>query len=382
MPVGNLERNIHQMRLMYQAGVRGLFTDHSKYLQRAGLGELQAYLLLKLLQDINCDTEAIIREFTDHQYGAAAPLARTYLAELEQGRQEMRELPPGVTFNSQDLDDRTFPYLTVENIHRWPIWFDQMEQQVADAPDQLLNVRLLRRELDFATLWKWFKLNKAYPEYFKDHETYVARITAVNNATAPAGMKPPPLGTSTLQDFLAVIQGGGQSKPLPPPLAGTDPDRIKQYLPRNYDYGSGRKIVADPEAAFGYAVTVHDPDLPFQLGFYQWISREPPPGTPSGTHGARLKIEKDQITPGVYRLYELGEIVVTPDSWIWFSAKSWATLLEVGTRVYEPGADNVWHAWVSLKFDGPSYGGKAEEGRVLVDRILLVKKSADQFAKP
>ena len=36
----------------------------------------------------------------------------------------------------------------------------------------------------------------------------------------------------------------------------------------------------------------------------------------------RLKLNKDQNTPGEYRLYELGEIVVTSDSWIWFSAKS------------------------------------------------------------
>jgi hypothetical protein len=136
------------------------------------------------------------------------------------------------------------------------------------------------------------------------------------------------------------------------------------------------------EAAFAYAATVHFPDRPFELGFYQWISREPAPGTPSGIHGARLKLDKDQITAGKYRLYELGEITVTPDSWIWFSAKSWVTHLEVGTRVWEPGAANIWHAWVSIKFDGPSYGGTAKEDLVLVDRIILVKKIANQFQTP
>jgi hypothetical protein len=86
-----------------------------------------------------------------------------------------------------------------------------------------------------------------------------------------------------------------------------------------------------------------------------------------------LKIDQEQITPGEYRLYELGEITVTPDCWIWFSAQSWATHLEVGTRLYEPGAENNWSAWVSLKFDGPSYGGEAEEDTVLVGRIVFVK---------
>jgi hypothetical protein len=382
MPVGNLERNVNQMRLMHQAGVRGIFTDHCEYLQRAGLGELQVFLFLKLFRDINCDTAAAIREFTDHQYGAAAPLVRQYLGDLEQGRKDMRDLPPGVTYTSSELDDRTFPYLTVANIHRWQAWFDQMEAQVAGASEQLLNVRLLRRELDFATLWKWFELKKAYPDYYKDPATHADRITAVNGATAPAGMQHRPLGADTLQDLLAVIAAGGQSKPLPAALAGTPPDRVRQYLPKNYDHASGPKTKPDPEAAFGYAATVHFPDMPFELGFYQWTSRNPPPGTPSGTHGARLKLDKDQITPGVYRLYELGDIVVTPDSWIWFSARSWATHLEVGTRVYEPGADNAWRAWVSMKFDGPSYGGTAKEDQVLVDRIILVKTGKAQFDAP
>ncbi len=66
--------------------------------------------------------------------------------------------------------------------------------------------------------------------------------------------------------------------------------------------------------------------------------------------------------------------MVTSDSWIWFSAKSWVTRLEIGTRVYEPGAANTWQAWVSLKLDGPSYGGKADKDEVLCDRIILVKK--------
>ena len=382
MPVGNLERNINQIRLMHRAGVRGLFTDHNEYLQRAGLSELQVYLFLKLLQDIDCDTDAIIREFTDHQYGGAALLVRQYLGELEQGRKDMRDLPPGVTYNSQDLDDRTFPYLTVANIHRWQTWFDQAEAQVAGAPETLLNVRLLRRELDFATLWKWFGLKKAYPDYYQDPAPHADRITSVNKATAPAGMPHRALGADTLQDLLAVIAAGGRAKPLPEPFAGTPPDRVRQYLPKNYDHKPGRKTIPDAEAAFGYAATVHFPDMPFELGFYQWISREPAPGTPSGTHGPRLKLDKNQITPGQYRLYELGEIAVTPDSWIWFSAKSWVTHLEVGTRVYEPGAANVWHAWVSMKFDGPSYGGTAQEDLVLVDRIILVKKIANQFQTP
>ncbi|NOZ20780.1 MAG: DUF4838 domain-containing protein, partial [Planctomycetes bacterium] len=366
MPVGNVERVIINMRLMHKAGVTGVFTDHNGFLERAGWSELQSYLLYKLMQDVNCDTDAIIKEFTDHQYGAAGPLVRTYLAELEQGRKAMTVLPPGTTYRSSDYDERTFPYLTDANIHRWQTLFDRMEEQVADQAEHLLNVRLLRRELDFATLRKWFDLKKRYPEYFKDYTLYAERITAVNKSKAPAGMKPRPLGKDTLGDFLAVIQGGGLEKPLPPAFDGIDRSRIRTFVPTNNGRQAGRKRVVDPDAAFGYAATVHKPDMPFQLGFYQWKTRHPP----SGKHGPRLSLSRDDIIPGTYQLHKLGTLTVTPDCLIWFSAKSWATNIDLGKRLYEPGADNLWEAYVSLKFDGPMYGGKGPENQVLVDRII------------
>jgi len=373
MPVGNVERIINNMRLMHRADVTGVFTDHNGFLSRSGLSELQSYLLYKLMQDVNSDTDAVIREFTDHQYGAAGSLVRTYLAELEQGRKAMTTLPPGTTYRSADYDERTFPYLTDENIHRWQTLFDRMEEQVAGQAEQLLNVRLLRRELDFATLWKWFDLKKRYPDYFTDYTVYTNRITAANEAQAPAGMKPRPLGQDALQDFVAVIQGGGKEKPLPPQFNGIAPSRIRTFLPTNYGRQQGARLVVDTAAALGYAVTVHKPDMPFQFGFYQWQSRQPP----RGTHGPRLSLTREEITPGVYRVYKLGTITVTSDCIIWFSAKSWMTHLRLGERLYEPGAANVWQAYVSLKFDGPTYGGTAKQDRVLCDRIILVKEQPE-----
>lgn len=117
-----------------------------------------------------------------------------------------------------------------------------------------------------------------------------------------------------------MIAGGGQVKPLPKQFDDIAPACIKQFVPRNYDYGTQAKILPDQDAAFGYAATVDRPDLPFEVGFYQWISRISPPGQPSGIDVVRLKLDKDRITPGEYRLYELGDIVLTSDSWIWFSA--------------------------------------------------------------
>lgn len=371
LPVGNLRRNIHQMRLMHQAGVEGLFADHRGVLERSGLSELQTYLIIKLMQDVACDTDAIIRAFTEHHYGPAAGLVRRYLDELEQGREAIRELPPEVTYTSgQRDDDRTFPYLTVANIRRWQGYFDQMESEASGSPADLANIRLLRRELDFASLWKWFPLREAHPEYFRDPAVFASRIVSANAAKAAAGMTPRPLAPAALDDLLAVIEGGGKEKPLPPELEGIDRSRIQTFVPTNTAGQAGPWRIRDPDAARGYAATVHLPDLPFQVGFYQWESRQPA----KGTQGARIRLERKDIVAGKYRLYRLGTITITPDSWVWFSARSWATHQQLGERLHEPGTPNRWEAWVSLKFDGPTYGGTAAEDRVLCDRIIVVKQ--------
>jgi hypothetical protein len=113
---------ITNMRLMHKIGVRGIFLDHNGVNSRSGWSELQAFLVLKLAQDI----DALIEEFTDHMYGPAAPLVRRYLDELESARKAMKTFAPQVTYKSRNFDDRTFPYLTPANIDRWQQTFGRM----------------------------------------------------------------------------------------------------------------------------------------------------------------------------------------------------------------------------------------------------------------
>jgi len=404
LPVGNVERNINQMRLMHAAGVRGVKTDQIGYHQRVGWSELHSYLYYKLCRDVNADTDAIIKEFTDYFYGPAAPLMRKYLAELESGRKAMKDLPPGVGFNSPNFDDRTFPYLTVENIHRWHGYFEQMDQLLAGRPErERANVRFERRKLDLAVLWKWFELKKSHPGTYTDHKPYVERVKAANATgalPAPAwegkDMNRKPNPGHDPSDLATLIEAGGQIKPLPGEFDGIDPLRIRQFVPRYpNNCRDGRAMILDPKAAFGYAVPVVMPDLPFNFGFYQGDTK---------THGAKRTLALKDIVPGEYTLFKLGEITVTPDCKIWFSSRSWQTNLQLGECLYEPGAENKWDAYVSLKFDGGGvYGGKADEtllpladrvyygdthtGKketelVLVDRIILVPKSKGQFDAP
>ena len=369
VPVGNVERVITNMRLMHRAGVRGIFLDHHGVNSRSGWSELQAWLVLKLAQDINADTDALIGEFTDHVYGPAAPLVRRYLTDLETARKAMETFAPGVSYKSRNFDDRTFPYLTTSNIRRWQQSFARMLELTADLPRQHSNIESLRRELDVATLWKWFALKKEFPADYTDHRPIAERIAAADIAKSSAGIKPAwKLGEGIVADFVTRIEAGGE-KPLPSQFAQLPPDRVRSYLPVNSRRGSAPRNIRDPKAAFGIATIVDQPGHPFRCGFAEWKSR-----TPNNVlRGPDLEFTPADIKPGEYQLHRLGEFnVATDDSIIWFG-RSWQTAVAIGSRLHFPGETSRWEAWLNLKFDGESWGGNGDD-LVVCDRVILVRK--------
>ncbi len=367
MPMGTVRRTVNDMRMMKKAGVEGLFFDHATNANwiDTNFAHLHTYLIFKLWQDIDCDVEAIIKEYTDHQYGPAAPEVRHYLNELEAAHKSIKKLPRGFTFKAGSYLGK-FPYLTPERIYRWQQAFDGMMAKMQPGR-QKLNLEVLRSNVDFATLAEWKALSKKYPDYFKDYNVQVNRIKDVQKKRRFRSMG------SALRDLVFDIQAASRAKPLPKQFRSFDPATVKRYVPRNYARATIRKgpaVVEEDDAAMGFAATVHIPQLPLQAGFYQKDRKK---------DNNRLRIGLDQITPGKYQLYKLGTIEVTPNCFIWFSSKSWQTHLKLGERLYEPGADNLWDAWVSLKFDGPMYKGTGKTNQVLCDQIILVQKNPDQF---
>ena len=188
-----------------------------------------------------------------------------------------------------------------------------------------------------------------------------------------------------VSDLATIIKGGGKVKPLPPEFASIDPARVKRFVPENRFFASikgcspvGERVVLDPDAAFGFAATTYLPEqqpqqkLPFTFGC------RPALRAPS----VKRSVKIEEIKPGIYRLYKLGAVTITPASDFWMPEWSGSTSLEIGKRLYEPGAENCWEVYVSLKFDGPTYGGQAGEDRVWSDQVILVRKSEDQFKRP
>lgn len=410
LPVDDVTRMVVNMRKLKEAGVDGIFWDTAGMHSRAGFGDLVTYIGYKLAQDVDQDADALIKEATDHFYGPAAPLMRQYIAELRDARLAMDPLPPSVTHYAARFDNVSYPYLTVENIHRWQGYFDQMIDVIGREGDdrQLLNVMLVWRNLDFATLSRWFDLQDAYPEYYIDYTAVVDRIKNATNVSRADGGDPRFIVNRTdyevarerrinrsprlfaerhLQDFAVRLRAGREVKPLPEGVEYADADFVRQFVPAYPNTRKGTAVVLDADAAFGFATPVHYPDLPFTAGFYQNDTKK---------HGKRISISRDQIVPNTYQLFEIGEVEITPNSIIWTSSRSWETQIQLGEQLYEAGSENRWRAYISVKFAGPTYGGDPEENLVpiddrkpygsldpadlvLVDRVILVPLSKSQF---
>jgi hypothetical protein len=358
MPTGNnIERMVTDLRLMHKAGVQGVYIEQGSFAVPGGFNftELQKYIYVQLFKDINRDVAAVIREFTDYQYGAAAALARTYLQELEAGQ---KAASGDTSFGAGRTINRVMTGLTPPMLWRWQGYFDRMESDTAADVLRLKNVRRLRQTLDYATLTHWNDLSKAYPETFSDYRVVKARL-------APT---PPPWGLEALvEEWEMMIQVAGTEKPLPAPFDAMDKTLVRRFVPHRSGWHAPVNV-KDPNAAFGFAAVVDKPDKPFHFGFYQSDTK---------TRGRTGKVESDDIELGRYRLYELGEIQVTQDCIVWFSGRSWLTQLQLGERLYGPTTpdnDNRYDVHVSLKFDPPVPPATNDPYSAFCDQVIFVRK--------
>ncbi len=357
MPFSNIERMALEMKMAKEIAAEGIFLE---MYPEGGFNDLLQYLFLKLAQDVDADVKTLVKTFCEVLYGPAATLAEQYVWELEAashtGKKDMEIIHSVVDF------DGPFSYLTPERLHRWQKLFDEMNRLAVEAElpqkglvandDRLQkNVRRLRRNVDLATLARWHDLAKSHPDYYTDYTVVKDRLGMLSLVRA-----------SWVNDWIMKIQAGDVHKPLPSALDGVPKADVSEFIPSNKAGKDRVKSVLDPDAAFGYATTISDPDVPFNFGFHQNDKGQ----------AVALRLEQKDIVPGVWQLHKLAAIQLTPNCLIWFSSRSWMTNLELG-GMFRPDSSNLFDAYVSLKFAGKGYGGEGEN-QVLCDRIILVRK--------
>ena len=367
LPYASTNVIVDNLRKIAKLGLKGNFFEFAGYgtgfsygneIHLNNFADLNVYLYYRFSKDPNLDYEAEVTDFCKHVYGPAAQLAKAYHDDLV--RVSTKDNPYGIILASENFS-LELSYLNADNLYKWEKMFDEMTRLVENAkPLYRKNVADLRRTLDIAVYGRWAVVHKKYPEYFKDPAFYRKRI---GNPAHPVWGKP-------VREFLSLsdlhIKYMGKEKPLPAQFKDIPAEKIKRVIPSNYSSTARKskvpKIVTDDDAAFGYAASIDQPNLPFRFGYHIF--------------GAKRSISQTltakDIVPGKYKIYHLGEVQpVTGKCMVWFGF-SWGTHYDMNRLMNLTDAQAKYDCWVSLKFP-EGYKGKRDD-LVLCDQIILVRK--------
>lgn len=365
--MGNIKKLVHDIRIMRDIGVKGSFFEHDSGVATGyNFGELQTWLMMKLFQNPDQDADALVTEFTDFYYGAAAPLVRDFIEETEKLREELTIFLPWHPEFSH------FRFYTPERIVRWEKSFDAMEALTKDNAKNLLHVRTSRIPLDITMLRMWQTIIREYPDIAITPRELHARILA--NFDAMSAERFPSQEMKTIhKDILQrdlpyiLLQAENEPKALPDFFDQFPSDRIRRAFPTRVF--PTKKIYPDPNAALGIAIGGAWDRNPITYGTYdkttaKWGLTKTLPGN---------LIEADQ-----YKFYKLGTTQLSTNCLIWVT-EGWLAMIPLEQFYVEGYPFIKWDIYVSLKFEGPTYGSKNPEtpNRISCDQVVLVRNEPD-----
>ncbi len=260
-----------------------------------------------------------------------------------------------------------YTFLTAEFLISLQTLFERAEKSVADDAVLLLRLRQARMTLDRASVLFWSKLS-VMPDMELRCEDIASRYRATFRKLVEQQIIPQfrPRLLNYVEPFLDIRLMMTPLKPLPAPLNKISEERLRQVTPDFASFGGGAEIKTDPKAATGISVTkLTGGEVPFTLGFYC-------------SHTKRFllarKITGGEIVSPLFNLYKIGRASLSEGCRVWVTKSWWINFPLEG---YYDGRypDKEWDIYASLRFEGPAYpfGGRENEDRVFVDRIILVE---------
>ncbi len=139
------------LRFFRHHGVRGVFEQGAYQSHGSEMSELRAWVLAQLLWNPEQDDRALVREFLEGYYGAAAPAIGRYLDLLH-------DASKGYSLTCYSGTDA--PFLRFKSLSQAERLWAEAEQAVKDAPEFLARVRLGRLPVRYVWLSRWEKLRQ------------------------------------------------------------------------------------------------------------------------------------------------------------------------------------------------------------------------------
>jgi hypothetical protein len=139
------------LRFFHQHNVRGVFEQGAYQSHGSEMSELRAWVLAQLLWNPRQDDRALIREFLEGYYGAAAPVIGRYLESLH-------EASRGHNLTCYSGTDA--PFLRAQPLAQAEKFWQEAERAVTGEEELLARVRLGHLPVRYVWLSRWDKLRK------------------------------------------------------------------------------------------------------------------------------------------------------------------------------------------------------------------------------
>lgn len=269
-PTPNIYPIGHSIRwLATLPNVTGYFAEGSWNTPDAEFASLRAWLIARLLWDPAQDVEALVAEFADGYYGAAAPDILRYLDLMHAAIVDADDV---LAEKSQvDLAMYSLDFIAAADA-----LFDRAEARVAASPAHLAHVRSARTAVDYVALVRRHEYaaeSRARGlDWRVDTEPRLARLTAA----LAAGRARQYRQGGDIAELMQLLAIERRIAPPPARVAGLPAAdwRIYQDLSLNR-YGAAR-IVADAAASDGAAVRMKGKSSAWTIQFK--LDKLPPTG--------------------------------------------------------------------------------------------------------
>ena len=390
-PVSNIYRLAENFRIYAEHGAIGQFIEH----EQAMISDfwcLKYWLLTHLMEDSHADEKALIADFMEKYYGAAAPYLTKWIELTEQISAKSNLRMRCVQFFTK-ADHITYDALMEGNR-----LFNAAEEAVLFDEVLTRRVRQARACLDVAIIERYDTL--LYVANRRGEMLPFAKETAglryaltlqETTALAKARYTEPLDGKINATNRLPGWEGRKilpwqhlphKPQPMPEQFAGTD----TLIIPMHDHFFIGNNVsnniyVKDPDAAIGLAMQMPldtaTPAIRDVCKMYHKGEDKPQLKFVLNHRGksSRYDFYLDEITPDRYELYHLFDIDdLAEDSITQLRGTILRSVHLSGfARDLPTGKLSIW---VSLKFAGAAYGGSPDvPDSISVDRMFLVPRA-------
>jgi hypothetical protein len=330
------------IRFFVEHGVRGIFEQGGYTSLGAEFAELKAWVLAKSLWNPRLDDQALVREFVNGYYGAAAAPLLQYIQLIHDEAEAKKTYL--TCFSST-----TAGFLNLAMLAKADKLLDQAEAAVKDDPAVLQRVRVARLPLRYVWAMRWYEFQDqaardklAWPgpaDYGQNCRTFLeiaksagvamisegASLAAFERRTVGLGRisSPPPPGCETLtreqwidlQDTTFNLAGEGTLATMEKDELASD--KTAARMPgRHLEWAVQQSLMGKPlaaEATYDVYASIRvektgNAGQAFSAGIYDAKNR---------ASLGQLSLACAEIADGQYHAYKLGTTKLHGDVYLW-----------------------------------------------------------------